>query len=84
MATAAEPVVTANVFRAASGSDAGAVPQRGAVIGGDGPRKKKGYITWSTSRLVNTLRIGNCCNGLILALLSIFVFVLPTDAMCVV
>ena len=82
-------VVVPNAFRAASGSNAGA----GDVPGGAGATPaapapgaakespKPSWTRWSKSRLLNTLRLINMCNGLCLVTVAIVSFLIPLATM---
>ena len=71
-------VVSDNVFRRATEESIDTGP--GSPHRGDAaakPQKPSGpsYVKWSKSRLLNTLRVGNCCNGLCLITAAIVCFI---------
>jgi hypothetical protein len=79
-------VVVPNVFRAASGSNAGAgdVPGgAGATPAAPAPKEspKPSWTRWSKSRLLNTLRVINMCNGVCLVTVAIVSFLIPLATM---
>lgn len=84
-------VVVPNAFRAASGSNAGAgdVPGGGgagatpatAASGAAKQPPKPSWTKWSKSRLLNTLRLINMCNGVCLVTVAIVSFLIPLATM---
>lgn len=70
--------VVTNVFRAATVGDtppADAAPptpadqKKGA--------RKPSWVGWSKHRMLNTLRLANCCNGVCLVTIAIISFLVP-------
>ena len=49
------------------------------------PKAAKGpsWFTWSKSRLLNTLRVLNACNGLCLVTVAVVSFIIPVATVCV-
>ena len=43
-------------------------------------RSAPSFVKWSKSRLVNTVRFANFCNGVALVTFAIVSFILPTGA----
>ena len=80
-----------NVFRRATEESIDGVPKSahsptsaiGSTSGMSGKPKKSGssYMKWSKSRLLNTLRCGNFCNGICLIVVAIVAFIVPTSTL---